>query len=120
MLLIDAALVVLSFCLTPYLMILAGLGAGVFGFIMMHYILHQRWAKKAFPRLVRYHIVHHCKEPDMCFGVTVTWWDRILGTTPKKNKLIPDRVISFFYEKEKSSGAKIRVLPIVDEKLTSA
>ncbi|MFI5187633.1 MAG: sterol desaturase family protein [Chitinophagales bacterium] len=115
MLLIDLALISLSIWLNPHIMFIAGLWTGFFWFFLMHYFLHQKWTKKVFPRLVRYHVVHHCKEPDTCFGISAAWWDGIFGTTPKKNKEISERILAFYYKKEKQ-GCSISSL--IDEKLS--
>jgi len=54
--------------------------------------------------LLNYHIVHHCKEPDTCFGSSTTWWDRVFGTTPHKTKGISERILAFYYKKEKKTN----------------
>jgi len=117
MMFIVCSLVGLSLWLNSYVMILAGMGTGIFWFFQMHYFLHQKWAKKIFPVLVRYHVVHHCKEPDTCFGITTSWWDRIFGTTPHKDKKISEKVIAFYYKKEKTTGNGFLVSSMIDEKL---
>lgn len=116
-LLIGVCLIGLSLWLSSYIMFIAGLWIGVFWFFLMHYFLHQKWAKKVFPRLVHYHVVHHCKEPDTCFGISTAWWDRLFGTTPKKNKEIAERILTFYYKKPKEENKGFSISAMIDEKL---
>jgi dihydroceramide fatty acyl 2-hydroxylase len=62
-----------------------------------HWILHQGWSAKIFPRLHRFHIHHHCKYPDRCFGFSTIFWDLIFQTTPPKDAVITERIIQFYY-----------------------
>jgi sterol desaturase/sphingolipid hydroxylase (fatty acid hydroxylase superfamily) len=118
MLCISLVLIALSLWLNTYLMFIAGMWTGFFWFFLMHYFLHQKWAKKVFPRLVHYHVVHHCKEPDTCFGISVAWWDILFSTTPKKNKKISERILSFYYRREQKPKPGYLISSIVDEKLS--
>jgi 4-hydroxysphinganine ceramide fatty acyl 2-hydroxylase len=118
MILIGIALIVFSLWINEYLLILAGLETGIFWFFLMHYFLHQKWAQKIFPRLLNYHLVHHCKEPDACFGISTIWWDFVFGTTPKKNKELSEKVIAFYYKKEKRRKKRFSIMSMIDEKLT--
>jgi len=120
MLFISLALIGLSLCLNTYLMFIAGMWTGFFWFFLMHYFLHQKWSKKVFPRLVHYHVVHHCKEPDTCFGISVAWWDILFATTPKKNKEVSERILAFYYRREPKPKQGFSIMPIVDEKLNNA
>ncbi|HEY1871850.1 MAG TPA: sterol desaturase family protein, partial [Chitinophagaceae bacterium] len=120
MLFIDVVLISLSLWVNPYILIIVGIWTGFFWFFMMHFFMHQKWAKKVFPRLVHYHVIHHCKEPDACFGVSTRWWDHLFGTTPRKNKEIPERIITFYYKKEEKATRGSSILSVVDEKLSSA
>jgi len=117
MLFISLVLIGLSLWFNTYLMFVAGVWTGFFWFFLMHYFLHQKWSKKVFPRLVHYHVVHHCKEPDTCFGISVPWWDIIFSTTPKKNKEISERILSFYYRKEQKPKQSSLISSTVDEKL---
>jgi sterol desaturase/sphingolipid hydroxylase (fatty acid hydroxylase superfamily) len=78
-----------------------GLYVGFCNYALMHKAIHQAWAAKVFRQLVRYHIFHHCKFPNRCFGVSITWWDRIFKTTPPKTALISERVLHFYLHHEK-------------------
>ena len=77
----------------------AGVVAGIAGYFFMHQLLHQKIAQKLFRRLLRYHMYHHCKYPNTCFGITVTWWDDLFGTVPPNPKNISDRIMAFYYHK---------------------
>jgi sterol desaturase/sphingolipid hydroxylase (fatty acid hydroxylase superfamily) len=52
-----------------------------------------------FPRLVRYHIIHHLKQPDRCFGISIIWWDKLFGTAPSNDIKISGRILDFYYAK---------------------
>ncbi len=80
-----------------FLFYIAGLMTGFSFFCLVHYVLHQSWAKRMFPALLRFHMVHHLKQPDRCFGVSVTWWDRIYKTTPAFGSEISPKIITFYY-----------------------
>lgn len=96
---LSVALLTISVWWNSYFTILAGLTIG-FGYsFFSHWILHQTWSRKICPRLHRYHIHHHCKYPDRCFGFSTVFWDLIFKTTPPKNAMIPDKIIRFYYGK---------------------
>jgi sterol desaturase/sphingolipid hydroxylase (fatty acid hydroxylase superfamily) len=52
------------------------------------------------PRHHLFHVCHHCKYPDRCFGVTVTWWDRLFLTSPPKEFILPATVYQVYYLKK--------------------
>ena len=52
-----------------------------------------------FPALLRFHMIHHLKQPGICFGVSVTWWDRVFKTTPVAGSEISPKIISFYYDR---------------------
>ena len=118
MILLSISLISLSFWTSPYLMIVAGIETGIFWFFMMHYFLHQKWARKVFPRLVTYHVVHHCKEPDTCYGISTAWWDRLFRTTPQLNKTISQKVLAFYYQKDSKKKRGTTISSLIDEKLS--
>ena len=89
----------ISFILQNYFAFIAGLICGFTWFIFMHYVLHQKWSVKVFPRLHRYHIYHHCKYPNHCHGISVPWWDILFNTTPPAKKEITEKIKSFYYVK---------------------
>jgi len=98
MLMIGVALIIISIQMDNYMDFLAGSWTGFFWFFQMHYFLHQSWVKKVFPELLKYHIVHHCKQPDRCFGISATWWDRLFGTGPNENAKISSRIVDFYFD----------------------
>ena len=86
----------------PFLLLLGGffyllLGSWAFlflsGFILgyslytlIHYAIHRLpppfgWLAP----LWRHHQLHHAGDPHLRFGVTTTWWDRLLGTLPPED-----------------------------------
>jgi sterol desaturase/sphingolipid hydroxylase (fatty acid hydroxylase superfamily) len=73
----------------------------------MHFLLHQKAAQNFFKKLVKYHIYHHCKYHDKCYGVSVTWWDDLFGTVPGKSCSVSQRIINFYFNKE-SNAKKIK------------
>ncbi|HTS43243.1 MAG TPA: sterol desaturase family protein [Puia sp.] len=94
---IAALLIVFSILLDNYLTFLAGFWMGIFWFFQMHYFLHQSWVKKVFPQLLKYHIVHHCRQPDRCFGISTIWWDKVFGTIPSGKTSVSQRIIEFYF-----------------------
>jgi len=97
MIVIAFVLVAISAWTDSYLYWLAGAWMGFFWFFQMHYILHQAWARKIIPTMVRYHIVHHCKQPDRCFGISTMIWDVVFNTTPDNQVKISPRIIDFYF-----------------------
>ena len=53
--------------------------------------------QKSVPELLNYHIVHHCKQPDRCFGISMALWDKVFNTGPRKNTIISQRIIDFLF-----------------------
>jgi len=94
-----AALLILSIYFTIYLMPLAGFVFGFTCYTNMHWVLHQSWSLKIFPRLHRFHLYHHCKYPNSCYGVTVLWWDLLFKTTPPNEPVLLKRVTDFYFGK---------------------
>jgi dihydroceramide fatty acyl 2-hydroxylase len=97
MILIGFVLILVSAWADNIITFFAGLWVGMSWFFMVHFILHQRWVRKVFPGLLEFHIVHHCKEPGRCFGISVTWWDLIFKTGPSRRKMISEKVIAFYF-----------------------
>jgi len=96
--LITIAFGLLSVYMHSCFMVLSGVVFGFAGYTMMHWTLHQRWSAKLFPRLQRFHIYHHCKFPDTCYGISVCWWDLLFKTTPPGETDLLKRVIDFYFE----------------------
>lgn len=68
-------------------------------FCYIHYLLHQRWTKAFMLLHHEFHIIHHCKYTDKCFGVSVMWWDILFGTIPKKGLSPSNKILNFYYKK---------------------
>ena len=98
--LVAIAVFIFSMYLQNYFILIAGFLCGFPVYTIMHFLLHQKSTQKIFKRLIEYHIYHHCKSPERCFGVSATWWDDIFRTTPKKTDPITQRIIDFYFEKE--------------------
>lgn len=86
-----------TYIIGDYFAGLAGLYTGIVGYFWVHKLLHQPIAKKLCGRMLRYHIYHHCKYPNTCFGISVTWWDDLFGTVPADPK-IADRILAFYFD----------------------
>jgi hypothetical protein len=95
MLAVLAALSIISYYLQNYFTFFTGLCFGVAGYFTMHKIIHQPWAARVFHRLFRYHIYHHCKYPNTCFGISVPWWDDLFQSVPPDPK-VTDRIVAFY------------------------
>lgn len=90
-------LVIVSALWNSYFTIATGFIVGFSYSFFSHWILHQGWSAKIFPNLHRFHIHHHCKYPDRCFGFSTIFWDLIFQTTPPKDAVITERIIQFYY-----------------------
>jgi sterol desaturase/sphingolipid hydroxylase (fatty acid hydroxylase superfamily) len=93
----NVLLVAAAFAANNYFIAFAGFYTGFVYYCFMHVFLHKRWAKKIFPRLQVSHIHHHCKHPDRCFGISVTWWDTLFNTNIPGDIIISDRVVQFYF-----------------------
>ncbi|MEO5997411.1 MAG: sterol desaturase family protein [Chitinophagaceae bacterium] len=80
-----------------WLTVFAGIFSGFVLYSFMHALLHQRVSARLFPRLQNFHIHHHCKYPNSCFGVSVIWWDVIFHTSPPKDAYISPKVLRFYF-----------------------
>jgi hypothetical protein len=101
-------LLILCIWMNNYFTLAAGFLCGFPGYTLMHFFLHQKNAQIFFGKLVKYHIYHHCKYPDKCFGISVTWWDDIFGTIPVNPGVINDRIMDFYFMHE---SEKLNNLP---------
>ena len=109
----SVLLVFLSICMRDYFAIIAGFVCGFTIYNLTHWLLHQKFSQKNFPKKVRYHIYHHCRYPDKCFGISVSWWDDFFGTVPKKESMIPPKIIDFYFREK----IKKETTPILKELL---
>lgn len=92
-----AVLIWVSAWLNNYFTLAAGILCGFPAYAVMHFFLHQKAMQPLFKKMINYHIYHHCKYPDKCFGISVTWWDDLFGTTPKNEGMISPRIIDFYF-----------------------
>ena len=112
MLLIMGAAILTLCCIffDNYFTLFYGWFAGFTVYTFMHLLLHRKWSARVFPNLHKFHIDHHCRYTDKCFGVTVTWWDHLFGTVPFKHAVISDKVQRFYYRppevRNRESGEK--------------
>lgn len=97
MLPILGVLISIAIFLNNYFTLIVGFCFGIEGYFLIHRILHLKQSEKLFRKLVRYHIYHHCKYPNTCFGISVTWWDDIFNTVPQNPK-ITQRIIDFYFK----------------------
>ncbi len=83
-----------------YFTLITGFLFGLPAYAIMHFFLHQNLTQKIIYKHVQYHIYHHCKYPDKCIGITVTWWDDLFGSVPVRPSKIPQRIIDFYFGNE--------------------
>lgn len=119
LLLVTGILIIISaIYLHNYFILFAGFYLGFLSYTFMHVILHRKWAKILFPRLLQNHILHHCKFTNKCFGVTVTWWDKIFGTSAPRSYQISEKIISYYFgesmeKREEKIYEKLKISPQV-------
>lgn len=99
LLLFAIILILLSTRLHNYFTLAAGFLSGFPVYTVIHFLLHQKIMQGILKKMVSYHIYHHCKRTDKCFGISVTWWDDILKTNPPEKVAIPGKVINFYFKK---------------------
>ncbi|WP_158605208.1 DUF6134 family protein [Hanamia caeni] len=105
-------LIFFSIWLHDYFTIIVGFVCGFTIYNLTHWILHQKFSQKIFAKKVRYHIYHHCRYPQKCFGISITWWDDLFGTAPQKQDTISPKVVDLYFGKKikKESVLKKEVL----------
>lgn len=94
----NVLLVTLCMIFKNWIILFTGFYSGFAIYTLMHWFLHRKVSAKVFPEVHEFHIHHHCKHPDKCFGVTVTWWDHMYDTIPHKQREITDRIKKFYYK----------------------
>ncbi len=65
----------------------AGFLFGYLVYLLFHWAQHalpKRKVPKFFHELWDHHVIHHYKDPNVNFGVSTIFWDRIFGTTHKQ------------------------------------
>ncbi|MEO5500924.1 MAG: DUF6134 family protein [Ginsengibacter sp.] len=90
-------LILFSIWIHNYFTVLVGVVCGFTIYNLMHLLLHKKFTQKIFAKHVQYHIYHHCKYPDKCFGISVTWWDDLFGTVPQEKNIISKKVTNFYF-----------------------
>ncbi|MGZ3952699.1 MAG: sterol desaturase family protein [Flavisolibacter sp.] len=93
---ILAMLALVAFYLDNYFTLFVGFCFGTEGYFLMHEMIHLKVGQRLFGKLVRYHIYHHCKYPNTCYGVSVTWWDDLFKTVPAA-PILTQRIIDFYF-----------------------
>lgn len=110
-------LAVISIFKHNYLTIITGFICGFTFYNFTHWLLHQKFSERLFPKKVRYHIYHHCRYPDKCFGISISWWDDLFGTVPGQPSIIRGKVVDFYFgekmNKTKTSIKKELVILII-------
>jgi len=94
----NIVLVILGAQFKNWILFPAGLYTGFVVYTLMHWFLHQKISGQLFPEVHRFHIYHHCKHPDKCFGVSITWWDHLFDTIPHEQREITPRIKAFYYK----------------------
>jgi 4-hydroxysphinganine ceramide fatty acyl 2-hydroxylase len=95
----SCVFIYIAYKLNNYFTLFSGLFWGWAAFCYIHYLLHKKWTKAFIPRHHDFHLAHHCKYTDKCFGVSVMWWDILFGTAPKKDLPAANRILNFYYKK---------------------
>ena len=95
----SCVFIYISYRLNNYFTLFSGFFWGWAAFCYIHYLLHQKWTKAFMRRHHAFHIAHHCKYTDKCFGVSVVWWDILFDTGPKKVIPADHKLLNFYYKK---------------------
>lgn len=101
----NCGVIMIAYRLNNYFTFFAGFSWGSAAFCYIHYLLHCKWTQRFMPHHHRFHIYHHCKYTNKCFGVSVPWWDRLFGTVPETNKEVSGRILAFYYKGSKKQIA---------------
>jgi len=112
MMAVLTVLVLIAKYLDNYFTFFLGFCVGFEMYLLIHRFIHLRIGQRVFKRLVRYHIYHHCKYTDTCFGVTVPWWDDLFKTVPSAPK-ITQRIVDFYF-KDHTQSENLLVVDYVD------
>jgi 4-hydroxysphinganine ceramide fatty acyl 2-hydroxylase len=99
LLIFSSSFIYIAHWLNNYFTLFSGLFWGWTAFCYIHYLLHKKWTKALIPRHHEFHITHHCKYTDKCFGVSVIWWDILFDTTPAKNLSVNNKMLDLYYKK---------------------
>lgn len=99
LLIFSCVFIYTAYWLNNYFTLFSGLFWGWTAFCYIHYLLHKKWTKPFIPRHHEFHIAHHCRYTDKCFGVSVIWWDILFDTFPEKNISVNNRILYLYYKK---------------------
>lgn len=99
LLIFSCVFIYTAYWLNNYFTLFSGLFWGWTAFCYIHYLLHKKWTKPFIPRHHEFHIAHHCRYTDKCFGVSVIWWDILFDTFPEKNISLNARILCLYYKK---------------------
>lgn len=113
MIAVLGALAMVAVRLDNYFTFFVGFCFGTEGYFLMHELIHLKVGQRVFKKLVRYHIYHHCKYPNSCYGVSVTWWDDLFKTVPAA-PILTERIIDFYFK----GNTKEREHALMDHAIT--
>lgn len=99
-------ILLISIYLQNYFIVFAGLYAGFLTYLFMHVVLHRKWSAMLFPRLLQNHMLHHCRFPNKCFGITVTWWDTLFGTAAPVKFIISEKIKRYYFKETQEKKGK--------------
>jgi hypothetical protein len=108
---LATTILVLS-CSTPFTgkMLLSYAGGMLFGaacYVLIHWFLQRIKTAILFPILMKQQIWHLGKDSNKCFGVTSTFWDRLLHTHPVGKPIQPKQIIDFYLQHEELDNDEI-------------
>lgn len=86
---------------SSYLFLPSGVVAGFALYGYMHVGLHKPAMSRWISKHQDFHLQHHCGKTETCFGVTVTWWDKIFNTINRSEKIINQKTKEFYFRKTK-------------------
>jgi dihydroceramide fatty acyl 2-hydroxylase len=92
--LISCGLVSISVVWNNYFTVFTGWSIGFCLLIFQSLDAASKLVKKIWPHLHRFHIHHHCRYPNKCFGFTTIFWDVVFKTAPPKNARSPNELFN--------------------------
>jgi 4-hydroxysphinganine ceramide fatty acyl 2-hydroxylase len=109
---ILATLLLILSCGTPFTgqMLFSYAGGILFGascYVIIHWFFQRIKSALLFPILMKQQIWHLSKDSNKCFGVTSTFWDRMLNTHAGQITLKPKQIIDFYLKHEEIDKEEI-------------
>ena len=95
---------------STYLFLPAGIVAGFALYSYMHVWLHKPAMSRWIGRHQDFHMQHHCGKTEDCFGVTVTWWDKIFNTNRGSEKNISQKTREFYFRENETQKELVKNL----------